>query len=76
MNKDITEKFADDAVSKLAYVKRNPLGFSSSLLWQALTLALALLDFDSRQRCGPSFAQAGDGRTVWHHAHPDCICRC
>ncbi len=27
MNKDITEKFADEAVSKLAYVKRNPLGF-------------------------------------------------
>lgn len=27
MNKDITEKFADDAVIKLDYVKRNPLGF-------------------------------------------------
>jgi len=27
MNKDITEKFAEDAVIKLDYVRRNPLGF-------------------------------------------------
>jgi len=27
MNKDITEQFADKAVEKIEYVKRNPIGF-------------------------------------------------